>query len=269
MLIVQDNMIKMKIKNKEHYILIMLICVYSFMSCSSSGNYTQCENYENLKIIKGELSKEGEPFTGCVEVYEGNEVVFKFLVKDGYMEGEFEEFENGKLLRKGNHLRNQLFGELVTYYPNGSVYKRQICDSNGLINGVSLEYFENGNIRSETTYNHGKKDGVFKNYHKNGQLSDRGRYQNDMVSDTLFGYFDNGSLRSISFLEQGLENGISINFLDRSQNTFFWGRMNHGISIDRWYYKLEVDSCFYRDYKSNDTYSNIKCDCSELPFPSW
>ena len=47
--------------------------------------------------------------------------------------------------------------EIKTYYPNGSIFSIEKC-KNYILNGESIFYYENGNVKSKVHYLNGKKD---------------------------------------------------------------------------------------------------------------
>lgn len=65
------------------------------------------------------------------------------------------------------------------YYPDDSFkYRKEYL--NGVLHGITKEWFQVGEIESsETPYVHGKKHGVVKYWYRNGQLHDEIPYIND------------------------------------------------------------------------------------------
>ena len=57
------------------------------------------------------------------------------------------------------------------------------------------EYYDNGQVKSETGYFEGKKHGLYKNWFENGQLKKRGKYQNDNSYGRFAEWFENGQLK--------------------------------------------------------------------------
>lgn len=47
---------------------------------------------------------------------------------------------------------------------------------NGVPHGLSKQYYENGQVKYETTYNNGLEEGTFKSYYPNGQLKEKGTH---------------------------------------------------------------------------------------------
>ena len=59
---------------------------------------------------------------------------------------------------------------------------------------IKKEYFENGNLRSETPYYNGKKHGVYKEYFKTGEISCITEYIDDLLHGELKVYNQDGTL---------------------------------------------------------------------------
>ena len=92
------------------------------------------------------------------------------------------------------------FIETGTYNKNGKregLWKVRIGDQthlsgsykNGVPSGLSKQYYENGNVKYETTYNNGFEEGTFKSYYKNGQVKEQGTHiivDGEMTRDTSF-----------------------------------------------------------------------------------
>ena len=57
------------------------------------------------------------------------------------------------------------------------------------------EYYDNGQVKSETGYFEGKKHGLYKNWFENGQLKKQGKYQNDISYGRFAEWFENGQLK--------------------------------------------------------------------------
>lgn len=92
------------------------------------------------------------------------------------------------------------FIETGTYNPQGKrdgLWMVKIGDQthlagtydNGIPHGKSKEYYENGNVKYETSYNQGLEEGEFKRYYKNGQLQEQGTHVivgGEITKDTSF-----------------------------------------------------------------------------------
>ena len=79
-------------------------------------------------------------------------------------------------------------------------YKRDQLVESGIYkddkkNGKWIEYYENGNIRSEVTYLNGEPNGYAKLYYDSGTPSEEGIWQNYHWVGNYRAYYENGNLR--------------------------------------------------------------------------
>ena len=64
---------------------------------------------------------------------------------------------------------NPLNGLVVQYFEDGKV-AREVTVKNGLENGLEREYYTNGNLKVSATIKQGAPTGVSKLYHENGKV---------------------------------------------------------------------------------------------------
>lgn len=67
-------------------------------------------------------------------------------------------------------------------YPSGRIkyrYTRYLAPSGDkwIRHGLFVGYYENGNIQTEGSYDHGTEEGVWRDYHENGRLAAQGTYE--------------------------------------------------------------------------------------------
>jgi antitoxin component YwqK of YwqJK toxin-antitoxin module len=60
--------------------------------------------------------------------------------------------------------------------------------------GLFQEYHKNGNLASEGNYNNGLEDGLWKDYHENGQIASEGNYLNGNEIGEWYFYDEDGAL---------------------------------------------------------------------------
>ena len=70
--------------------------------------------------------------------------------------------------------------------------------------GEFIEYYENGQIFTIGERDSlGRRKGVIKNYHENGQLSQEGTFKVGVLDGPVKTYYENGQLKSESILKDG------------------------------------------------------------------
>ena len=68
-----------------------------------------------------------------------------------------------------------------TYYePEKTQLKSEVFIHNRKKEGVCKEYYKNGQLQEEVNYINGKMNGIYKSYYKNGQLFKKVNYINDV-----------------------------------------------------------------------------------------
>ena len=65
------------------------------------------------------------------------------------------------------------------------------------------EYFDNGQLKSETGYFEDKKHGLYKTWFENGQLKEQGKYQHDNPHDRYAVWFEDGQKREDGLWQDG------------------------------------------------------------------
>jgi hypothetical protein len=95
------------------------------------------------------------------------------------------------------------FDELVErdglYYP-----KFSDVPFTGEVTGTEKGYFQKGNLKN------GKREGVWVEYHDNGQLGSKGSYKNGVKEGVWVRYYDNSQLMMKGNLKKGKEEGVVV-----------------------------------------------------------
>jgi len=68
---------------------------------------------------------------------------------------------------------------------------------------VRMTYFPNGYIKTTTQYEHGKKNGVFKQFFENGKTQLLRTYKDDVLDGKSREYYPTGKLKEELVYEQG------------------------------------------------------------------
>jgi antitoxin component YwqK of YwqJK toxin-antitoxin module len=105
--------------------------------------------------------------------------------------GKHEEFDE-----KGNLIKEQHFNKLFTYDQ----------DAIHLLDGPSIEFYQNGKLKSSGTYKEGNLDSSWISYHYNGQVHVKGMYRNNLKSGNWENYNDQGRLTQLSTFDQNAMN---------------------------------------------------------------
>ena len=183
---------------------------------------------QELKIIKGQPPI---PNGKYIEYYKNGQIKVQGNNKDGKRDGEFKAFlRNGKsagsvFYKDGKIIKSTLVNsmkdnasfslttdinynlnsnEIITdEFLNGLLKQYFIYNKNGLLNGESREYYEEGDIKSISHFKNHIPDGVFISYYQNGNIENKYAYVNGQANGECFSYYENGKLEERYFLKNG------------------------------------------------------------------
>jgi len=101
------------------------------------------------------------------------------------------------------------------YYETGEVMSESQVE-NGLLDGVQKEYYKSGQLKQYSEWHKGKRNGLSEEYYKNGVVKRKGEFKDDKPVDTVFFYYKKGGLQEM----QIFKNGKMIDFvkLDKEGN---------------------------------------------------
>jgi len=183
---------------------------------------------KELKIVKGEAPIQNGKY---IEYYKNGQIKVQGYYKEGKRDGEFKAFlRNGKsagsvIYKDGKIIKSTLINsmkdnasfsiltdinynsnshEIVTdEFPNGLLKQYFIYNKNGLLDGESREYYEEGDIKSISHFKNHIPDGVFISYYPNGNMEEKYAYVNGQANGECFSYYENGKLEERYFLKNG------------------------------------------------------------------
>ena len=183
---------------------------------------------KELKIIKGQPPILHGRY---IEYYKNGQIKVQGNNKDGKRDGEFKAFlrngksagsvfyKDGKIIKSTlvNSMRDNASFSLTTdinynlnsneiitdEFPNGLLKQYFIYNKNGLLDGESREYYEEGDIKSISHFKNHIPDGVFISYYQNGNMEEKYTYVNGQANGECFSYYENGKLEERYFLKNG------------------------------------------------------------------
>ena len=192
--------------------------------------------YSNKKLA---YTREGKLVEGYnllpngkyTEYYKNGQIKVQGSYKEGKRDGEFKAFlKNGKsagsvFYKDGKIIKSTLVNsmkdnasfslttdinynlnsnEIITdEFPNGLLKQYFIYNKNGLLDGESREYYEEGDIKSISHFKNDIPDGVFISYYQNGNIENKYAYVNGQANGECFSYYENGKLEERYFLKNG------------------------------------------------------------------
>ena len=209
----------------------LLIYTYAIDGKNTDKGYYSDGNLayiQEVKIIEG---KEPILHGKYIEYYKNGQIKVQGLYKEGKRDGEFKAFlrdgksagsvfyKDGKIIKSTlvNSMKDNASFSLTTdinynlnsneiitdEFPNGLLKQYFIYNKNGLLDGESREYYEEGNIKSISHFKNDIPDGVFISYYQNGNIENKYAYVNGQANGECFSYYENGKLEERYFLKNG------------------------------------------------------------------
>lgn len=106
-----------------------------------------------------------------------------------------------------------LTGTLIRTYPSGKKLAESVF-AEGILNGESRGFQENGKIDHIIGFKNNVKDGVYKQYDSAGILRVEGVYQAGHLTDTLKIYYPSGKLQVSESYQNGALNGERVEYYE-------------------------------------------------------
>jgi len=182
-----------------------------------------------LKIIKEQPSI---PNGKYIEYYKNGQIKVQGLYKEGKRDGEFKAFlrdgksagsvfyKDGKIIKSTlvKAMKDNASFSLVTdinynlnshkivtdEFPNQLLKQYFVFNKNGLLDGESREYYEEGDIQSVSSFKNNVADGIFISYYQNGKLEEKYFMKNGKLDGEAINYFEDGKIRHKAIYKDGI-----------------------------------------------------------------
>ena len=202
----------------------------------SDGNLAYIQE---VKIIKG---KDSILHGKYIEYYKNGQIKVQGSYNEGKRDGEFKAFlRNGKsagsvFYKDGKIIKSTLVKamkdnasfslvtdinyslnshEIVTdEFPNQLLKQYFIFNKNGLLDGESREYYEEGDIKSVSLFKNNVADGIFISYYQNGNIKEKHTYKNGNEEGEGLFYYENAKLEEKYFMKNGKLEGESTAYFE-------------------------------------------------------
>ncbi|WP_338955712.1 toxin-antitoxin system YwqK family antitoxin [Fusobacterium nucleatum] len=194
---------------------------------------------KELKIVKGEAPIQNGKY---IEYYKNGQIKVQGNHKEGKRDGEFRAFlrngksagsifyKNGKIIKSTlvNSMKDNASFSILTdinynlnsheiitdEFPNKLLKQYFIFNKNGLLDGESRQYYEEGDIKSISPFKNNVADGVFISYYQNGNIKEKHIYKNGNKEGEGIFYYENGKLEEKYFMKNGKLDGEAINYFE-------------------------------------------------------
>ena len=159
-----------------------LILIIGFLITQLSFAQTQQKFYYDSEW-KG-TSKSNAEFYRIFSMNENGDPVGK--VKDYFITGELQsEIDGATYIDKYDDSKSKFTGFSKGYFKSGGREFEILHDDNG--NTLTHKiWYENGNIRLESSYKNGKYDGLYKTYYESGKLYRQFKFKNGELESKFF-----------------------------------------------------------------------------------
>ena len=201
--------------------------------CIQKGYYSD----KKLAYIKeGKLTENLDILTNgkYTEYYKNGQIKIQGSYKEGMRNGEFKTFlKNGKsagfiIYKDGKIIKSTLVKAMkdnasfspvtdIYYkledshtlrkvdYENGLLKTYFIYNKDGIPDGESVEYYEEGNIKSIIPFRNNIVEGLTITYYENGNIDEEVNYKNDKMNGEAKSYDENGKLNGRTIFKDNIK----------------------------------------------------------------
>ncbi len=259
-------------KNIFSFLTALFVCSMFLFSCSTAKK----DKVSSMKATEegDQVAKEEIIYTEkkVFAVYNGKPTQYRYILKNkvvavenlnenGQVVSFRGELPNGlikeydmknNLVSEMNYNAGKLEGVIKTFYAGGKNVASVKNYRNGILEGKAIEYYENGNKKTDSNYKDGILNGVVKKYSMSGTLLSSAQYVDGQLEGLYKEYFVTGTPKIETEYYNGLKEGFS--------KEYFSGgilKSQHNYSLG----KLEGDSqIYYEDGSINriEKYKNNK-----------
>ncbi len=120
----------------------------------------------------------------------------------------FNFFKRKEERQLKTEISNKELQQILRYHENGNLKIQATVDVDGKIHGNCKEWYSNGIISIEQSFNHGIPHGTNKNYFENGNLFIESNYCNGVREGKFCEYYENGMLNIVANFKDGKEHGL-------------------------------------------------------------
>ncbi|MCE2573442.1 toxin-antitoxin system YwqK family antitoxin [Motilimonas eburnea] len=130
--------------------------------------------------------------------------------------------QEGRVEQQGHYVDGEKHGTWLSFEQGREKTLKTYQYS--VLEGIYKEYHENGQVYIETTMHQGYADGPYKFYHSNGQVAEAGTFISGNKQGEFIQYYENGQIRGKSEYRDGYYNGDFISYYEngkiRSQGAY-------------------------------------------------
>lgn len=188
-----------------------------FKEYDHQGNIRSITKYENGVEI--DVKNEVSPLKYRRDYYQNGQMKSEVTYRDGKMEGIRRDFdENGNVVKS-------------YVYSNGILVSEGILLDSGLKEGFWKEYYSDGKLKSEGSYESDNKVGTWKYYYKNQVVEQTGNYnKKGQLHGKWFWYYPDSKIMREENYKRGKLDGVYVEYDSKGriveQGEYYEGRKN-------------------------------------------
>lgn len=185
-----------------------------YESGSKEGEWRMFSN--NNILLKLSTYKDDQLNGPSIEFFDDNSIKSSKEYKDGKLDGKtIEYFDENNIFFEGFYKNGLLNGEAKEYfiYTDGSSSYSEGYYVNNEKQGVWKEYDKEGNLHSTQNYTNGKEDGTYSQYTKEGILKYTEEWEYGEQLNAIE-YYPSGQIQSIEQWADNSRNGIAVSYYE-------------------------------------------------------
>ncbi|HRW85781.1 MAG TPA: hypothetical protein P5180_10145 [Bacteroidales bacterium] len=188
------------------------------------GNLVLTMLYDNGSIVESNV--EDQPDIEIVNRYdENNKLIYSGPFRNNIPVGVHREYDASGKVKNSFH-----------YNDNGLLLSEGIIDEAGNRNGTWKDFYPDGNVMAEGSYNDNRRTGLWKFYTASGKTEQTGFYNNGRPDGLWKWYYENGSILREEEYFQGLRDGEYTEFSSEGE-IIGQGRYSDGERNGDWKFK--------------------------------
>ena len=226
-----ENSLLYRYYDKDLNLAIDINCIDG--KCIQKGYYS---NKELAYIKEGKLTENLDVLANgkYTEYYKNGKIKIQGNYKEGRRNGEFKTFlKNSKsagsvIYKDGKIIKSTLIKSMkdnasfspisyVNYdldtsysigkvdFPNKLLKTYYMYNKKGVLNGDSIKYYEEGNIKSIIPFKNNIVDGLTISYYENGNIKEEVHYKNDKMNGEAKSYDENGKLNGRTIFKDDIK----------------------------------------------------------------
>ncbi len=123
-------------------------------------------------------------------------------------------WDTGKKMAEGKYINTNVKDSVWQFYGIDEALMATETYKNGIRNGLSKNFYRNGKTSEEINWENGKKNGIWRKYYDNGKTRMETRYINNQLDGIFHVFYKNGRMYINGGYKADLKNGIW-NFYDK------------------------------------------------------